>query len=108
MAVFLDTIQDLKNKRKDYRILHRRLIALLRYEYSDFNIMRRYFTKESFPDTTEIAKSLNVSSKTIRRHINDIPMSDLMILTGQYASMLKDRKPDDFSGIITELFDIKV
>lgn len=103
MAMHLDTTDELKNKRKDYRILHRRILTFLRYEYSDYQIMRRYFTKEKAPNSSEIANSLNVSSKTIRRHLNDISMSDLMVLTGQYASLLKNRKPDDFSGIMTDL-----
>lgn len=96
----------LKLRRKDYRILHRRLIALLRHEYSDFNIMRRYFTKESPPLAPELAKTLNVSTKTIRRHIKDIPQSDLMMLTGAYSNTIMGKRPDDFTGIMSEVANL--
>ena len=107
MAVVLDTIEELGSKRKDYRILHRRLITLLRYEYNDFNIMRRYFTKEKPPLASDLAKSLGVSTKTIRRHLNDIPQSDLMVLTGAYTNTIMGKRPDDFTGIINEIMYVE-
>lgn len=107
MAVVLDTMQGLESKRKDYRILHRRLIALLRYEYSDFNIMRRFFTKEKPPLASELAIILGVSTKTVRRHIKDIPEGDLMALTGAYAGTVMGRKPDDFTSILSEMTGLK-
>lgn len=107
MAVVLDTIQELGSKRKDYRILHRRLVALLRYEYSDFNAMRRFYTKEKPPLAQELAATLGVSTKTVRRHLKDISQSDLMILTGAYVNTVMGKRPDDFSGILSEMLGIQ-
>lgn len=106
MAIQLDTYEELRSRRKDYRILHRKLLATLRYEYSDFNIMKRYFTGEKPPNVPELAKGLNVSEKTIRRHMGDISESDLMMLTGMYFSIFKNRKPDDFLGLANDLFGV--
>jgi DNA-binding transcriptional regulator YhcF (GntR family) len=106
--MYLDTLEELKDRRKDYRILHRRLISLLREEYSAHNEMRRYFTKERPPSHEEMAKDLGVSVKTIRRHLKDIPLSDMMTLTGQYAAFLKGRKPDDFTGILCDMTGIEI
>ena len=106
MMTPLSTMDELKSRRKDYRILHRRLITLLRYEYSAFNTMRRFYTGEKPPRATELAEILNVSSKTIRRHMSDISTSDLTLLTGQYAFMFGNRKPDDLVGILTDLTGI--
>ena len=100
-------METLSDKRKDYRILHRRLIVLLRDEYSAYNEMRRYFTKERYPSHEELAEKLGVSVKTVRRHIKDIPLGDMMMLTGQYATLLKGRKPDDFTGILSEITGMK-
>lgn len=88
IAVILDTNRELLSRRKDYRILHRRLIALLKYEYNDFNTMRRYFTNEKPPLAAELAQPLGVSTKTVRRHLKDIDQGDLLLLTGEYASMI--------------------
>lgn len=106
MMTPLSTMDELKSRRKDYRILHRRLITLLRYEYSAFNTMRRFYTGEKPPRATEFAEILGVSSKTVRRHMNDISTSDLTLLTGQYAFMFGNRKPDDLVGILTDLTGI--
>lgn len=102
-TMFLDTTEELKDRRKDYRILHRQLITLLRNEYSGFNVMRRFYTGEKPPSVTELAETLGVSSKTIRRHMGDISTSDLMLLTGQYAFTFDSRKPDDLVGIAKDL-----
>lgn len=106
MVGSLGTLTELGERRKDYRILHRRLLSLLRYEYSDFNIMRRYFTKEEPPLVPELAESLGVSTKTIRRHLNDIPQGDLMVLTGAYANTIMGKRPDDFTGIMSEVANL--
>lgn len=99
----LDTMEELKARRKDYRILHRRLVALLRDEYSVFNTMRRFYTKEKPPRANELAVTLGVSTKTIRRHMDDISVGDLMTLTGQYAFIFGSRRPDDFCGMLSEI-----
>lgn len=103
MAVILGTNRELLSRRKDYRILHRRLIALLKYEYNDFNTMRRFFTKEKPPLAPELAKSLDVSTKTVRRHLKDIGQGDLLLLTGAYANTIMGKRPDDFAGIMSEI-----
>lgn len=103
MGIILDTVANMKSKRKDYRIIHRNLIALLRYEYNDFNTMRRFFTKEKPPLASELAKSLDISTKTVRRHLKDINQGDLLLLTGAYANTIMGKRPDDFAGIISEI-----
>ena len=108
MFTYLSTLERLGDRRKDYRILHRRLILLLKDTYSSYNEMRRYFTKEKPPGPKELAEALGVSTKTVRRHLKDIPFGDMMLLTGQYATFLKGRQPDDFSGIMSDLLDIKI
>lgn len=103
---YLRTYEELKSRRKDYRILHRKLLTILRFEYSDFNIMRRYFTGEKPPNVPELANKLGVSQKTVRRHMGDISEGDLMTLTGAYFSIFKNRKPDDFLGLAEDIFGI--
>lgn len=108
MAMYLQTMETLGYRRKDYRIFHRRFILYLKDTYSTHNEMRRYFTKERPPSHEEMAKDLGVSVKTIRRHLKDIPLGDMMTLTGQYATFLKGRKPDDFTGILCDMTGIEI